>query len=91
MRCRLEKKIILEVNNLNFSYVKHSVFKDANLKIAKSRITAIYGVSGSGKSTLLNIFSLLFRELDDYSISGEVIYNSENILALTQLEKKEEI
>lgn len=77
---------LLEINNLSFSYKTGRkitpVLENVSLPICKNEITAIYGASGSGKSTLLNILSLLYKELEDCDISGEVVYNGKNILSL---------
>ena len=39
--------------NINFSYGKKIIFKNANIEIKKNKITGIIGRSGSGKSTFL--------------------------------------
>lgn len=77
---------ILKIQEVSFAYKNRKqltpVLNKVGLEIKKNKITAIYGASGSGKSTLLNILSLLYKELDDYQISGKVIYKNEDILSL---------
>ena len=69
---------ILTVKNLSFAYNNENVLEDVNMQVFDNRITAIFGSSGSGKSTLLNVFSLLFRELEKFRISGEVLFHADD-------------
>jgi putative ABC transport system ATP-binding protein len=62
----------------NFDY---PLFKNINLTLEKKQSIAIMGISGSGKSTLLNIFCSLLTP-----ISGEVLYDGQNIFNLTKKE-----
>jgi len=77
---------VLDINNVSFAYksgkLTTPVLDNVSLQIRKNKITAIHGASGSGKSTLLNILSLLYKELDDYQIKGEVFYCGSDILAM---------
>ena len=43
------------LKNINFSYKNKKVLENANLKVKKDEIIAIYGESGIGKSTLLKL------------------------------------
>jgi ABC-type multidrug transport system fused ATPase/permease subunit len=45
----------LHIQNLNFNFGDHVIFKNLNLNITKGESIAIVGGVGSGKSTLLNL------------------------------------
>ena len=45
----------IKINELNFSYEKKIIFKNANIKIMKGKSHAIIGPTGCGKSTLVEI------------------------------------
>lgn len=69
---------ILEVKNLNFSYVYGSyskeVLKNINFKVEEGDIVAVIGENGAGKSTLLkNIIMLLPDYTGEIFIAGEKI------------------
>ncbi len=55
-----------------------------DLTIIEGEFTALIGQSGSGKSTLLNMVGAI-----DLPDSGEIIFDSENVLALTENQKSE--
>lgn len=73
---------MIKVENIRKSYGckdnKFEVLKGISLQIADGDFVVLLGASGSGKSTLLNVISGL--EKPD---SGEVVYDKENITALT--------
>lgn len=68
--------MLLEVNNLDFSYTpEQKLFNNLNLRIEKGKIVALAGESGCGKSTLLKlIYGLL-----DWN-AGEIIFNGRKLL-----------
>lgn len=65
--------------NINFSYGKKLIFKNANIEIKKNKITGIIGRSGSGKSTFLKIISGL-ENPKDISISHDGIVSKDNLV-----------
>ena len=66
---------MIQIKNIKKSFGKNEVLKNINLSIKKGEIVAILGPSGSGKSTLLRCINLL-----EEPNSGQIIFNSENIL-----------
>jgi iron(III) transport system ATP-binding protein len=65
--------MLLEINNLYFSYSKEKpLFQNLNLAFEEGRIIALAGESGCGKSTLLSlIYGLLDWESGDIVFDGK--------------------
>lgn len=55
--------MIIEVNNLNFSYAKggRQILKDVELSLSEGEVMSILGPNGAGKSTLLNCIATLLK------------------------------
>lgn len=62
--------IVLEVNNLNFSYISNNkrfkVIDEVSFSLTKGSVLGVLGPSGCGKSTLLGCISGLFTPQDGY-------------------------
>ncbi len=67
---------IIEINHLRKSFGENEVLKDISMTVNKGEVVTIIGSSGSGKSTFLRCINLLEKPT-----GGEIIYNSENVLA----------
>lgn len=65
---------MIEVRNLNKSFDKKIVFKNANLKIEENRIYGLFARNGVGKTTLLKILS---DQIANYQ--GQITYNHKSI------------
>jgi len=50
-------KIVIEANELDFSYGERAIFKDASFFVPGGSKTALIGPNGSGKTTLLNLIA----------------------------------
>lgn len=76
-----EKNVVIDVKNVNKSYVSGSVvtniLKNVNLKIYDGDFVVILGPSGSGKTTLMNIISGL-----DRATEGEINVLGNNLINL---------
>ena len=70
---------IIETRNLNLWYEDFHALIDTNIKIEKNKVTALIGPSGCGKSTLLRCFNRLNDLIPGCRITGEVLFNGENI------------
>ena len=74
-------KVII-ARDLSLAYTNNeTIIKKASFSIDAGSFVFITGASGSGKSTLLNILCSLLTP-----ISGEVIFNDQNIFNLSQKE-----
>ncbi len=52
-----KSKILVQIENGEFSYPGRSIFENINLMVAKKDKIALIGSNGAGKSTLIKIFS----------------------------------
>ena len=67
--------MMLEINNISFTYIDIPVIQEVSFTIEKGQNTAIIGESGCGKSTLLKLIYGLY-DLD----AGVITYNENPIL-----------
>ena len=66
------KKIVVAVNNVTFSYDDKIVLKDFSLNIEAGSFVCLTGESGCGKSTLLRLMNgLLIPQQGDINIDGK--------------------
>ena len=82
---KLNKEILLNVKNLCVRTIENSQHQNlidgVSFDIKKNEIVGLIGESGSGKSlTSLSILGLL--EKNKFDISGEIIFNGNNLLDL---------
>ena len=82
---KLNKEILLNVKNLYVRTLENSKHQNlidgVSFDIKKNEIVGLIGESGSGKSlTSLSILGLL--EKNKFNISGEIIFNGNNLLDL---------
>tara|TARA_B100001093_G_scaffold78781_1_gene69997 strand:+ start:544 stop:1314 length:771 start_codon:yes stop_codon:yes gene_type:complete len=83
MKRNINKKIVIEVNNLRKSFNGNIVLKDINFKLFEGESLAIIGASGSGKSVLLkNIIGILTPD------NGSIEINKTNIVNLPRVQKE---
>lgn len=52
---------IVKIEDLSFSYRRHSVFKNVNISLEKNRIYGLLGENGVGKTTLMRIICGMLR------------------------------
>ena len=72
-------KPIITVNDLNLWYGQTQALKNINIEIPEKSITALIGPSGCGKSTFLKTLNRMNDLIPSVKITGEVLYNGENI------------
>lgn len=69
---------MLNITNLSKCYGDVTALNDVSFDIGESGVVAVIGRSGAGKSTLLRMINRL-----DKPSSGRIVFESEDILALT--------
>ena len=83
-------KDILKINNLSIGTkvdTRLNLVDDISFSVKSGKTTCIVGESGSGKSlTALSIIGLLSPQL---KMSGEILYNNEDICKMSELEIRE--
>jgi peptide/nickel transport system ATP-binding protein len=83
-------KDILKINNLKIGTkvdTKFNLVDDISFSVKSGKTTCIVGESGSGKSlTALSIIRLLSPQL---KMSGEILFNNEDICKMSELEIRE--
>ena len=83
-------KDILKINNLSIGTkvdTKLNLVDDISFSVKSGKTTCIVGESGSGKSlTALSIIRLLSPQL---KMSGEILFNNEDICKMSELEIRE--
>ena len=85
-------KTLLEVNNLNLTFEFNSqvvnAVKKSSFKIKRGECLAIVGESGSGKSVTALTIMRLIRSNSNLKISGDVIYEKEDLLIIQYSSKQ---
>ena len=72
---------IISVKDLNLWYGNNQALYNIDLGTPEKSITAFIGPSGCGKSTLLKTFNRMNDLVKDVHITGEVLYNGQDIYA----------
>lgn len=71
--------MVIEVRDIHKSFDSLEVIRGVSLEVRRGEVMSIVGPSGAGKSTLLQIMGTL-----DRPDSGQVIYDSEDVLRLNE-------
>ncbi len=73
--------VLVDIQNLNFSRGKRTIYRDMSMQVARGKVTAIMGPSGIGKTTLLKLIGgqLLPN-------SGKILFEGMNIPELSRAE-----
>lgn len=74
--------MILEVNNISFSYSKKEILNNVSFKIDKGEIVTILGKNGVGKTTLLEILLSIKK-----AKNGSILLNNKNLEEYSSKEK----
>ncbi|NQU67915.1 MAG: phosphate ABC transporter ATP-binding protein [Candidatus Marinimicrobia bacterium] len=69
----------METLNVTIKYGESIAVNSCSLKFQKNRVTAIIGPSGCGKSTLIRSLNRMNDFIDDFSLTGQVMFAGEDI------------
>jgi phosphate transport system ATP-binding protein len=72
----------IRVTDLDLFYGRFQALLSVSMSIEANRITALIGPSGCGKSTLLRVFNRMNDNIEGVKITGEVLYDENNILGI---------
>ena len=75
----MDKKIKIQVRDLNFWYGENHVLKNVSMDIKENSVTAFIGPSGCGKSTFLKTLNRMNDLVDNAKIEGKVYIDGEDI------------
>lgn len=82
--------MLLEIKDLCTCYLKKSkripALEHISMSLGRSEILGIVGESGSGKSSLAYTLLKLFDESSAKIESGEILFNNENLISLSEKE-----
>jgi len=70
---------IFELKNVTIQYATQVILENENLTISQRGVTCLIGKSGQGKSTLLRCLNRLNDSIDDFSISGDILFSGRSI------------
>ncbi|MBQ4524383.1 MAG: phosphate ABC transporter ATP-binding protein [Lachnospiraceae bacterium] len=77
----MEKKVKIQVRDLNLYYGDNHALKNINMDIKENSVTAFIGPSGCGKSTFLKTLNRMNDLVDNVKITGSISLDGENIYA----------
>ena len=66
--------MLIEIKNLNKTYVNHQALKNININIPKQSIFGLLGPNGAGKTTLIRILTQITQ-----ADSGTILFEGENL------------
>ena len=78
---QMEKKIKIQVRDLNLYYGQNHALHGVNMDIKENSVTALIGPSGCGKSTFLKCINRMNDLVDNVRIEGSIEIDGENIYA----------
>ena len=68
-----------EVSNLDFYYDEFKALKNINIRMERTKVTALIGPSGCGKSTFLRILNRMNDLIDKTRVEGQVLLDGKDI------------
>lgn len=78
------EELVIEARDVSVKYGTKLAIEHISLQVPRNSVIALIGPSGCGKSTLIRCFNRMNDLVPSASVSGEVIYNGENIYASGQ-------
>ncbi|MFA5880488.1 MAG: ABC transporter ATP-binding protein [Candidatus Margulisiibacteriota bacterium] len=83
MAIDIQKKYLIEFNNVSFSYEKEKeLFQNISFKIPENSITGICGLNGVGKSTILKLLLGIYT-----NYQGDILIKNKNLKEISKKER----
>ncbi len=70
---------IFELKNVSLLYDRKEILSNLSVRFEHQKVTSILGPSGVGKSTLFKTLNRLNDSQNDFSYTGEILFNDQNI------------
>ena len=72
---------VFEAHDVSVSYGSKQALSGVNLRIPRSRITALIGPSGCGKSTFIRSLNRMNDSVPGFRLDGQILYHGHDIYA----------
>ncbi len=79
-----DEDMVIESRNVSVSYSEKLAVENVSMQVPRHSVIALIGPSGCGKSTLIRSFNRMNDLIPAAKVTGEVIYNGENIYSPSQ-------
>ena len=79
-----DEDMVIEARDVSVRYGGKLAVEGVSLQVPRHSVIALIGPSGCGKSTLIRSFNRMNDLIPSAEVSGEVIYNGQNIYAADQ-------
>ena len=76
-----DRDLVLEARDISVRYGEKLAIENVSIQIPRNSVIALIGPSGCGKSTLIRCFNRMNDLIPSATVSGEIIYNGNNIYA----------
>ncbi|MGE5283290.1 MAG: phosphate ABC transporter ATP-binding protein PstB [Chloroflexota bacterium] len=80
-RRELPVEAVFEVGEMSVHYGAKRALQGVNMRIPRSRITALIGPSGCGKSTFIRSLNRMNDSIPGFRLGGEVLYRGHDLYA----------
>jgi phosphate transport system ATP-binding protein len=76
-----DRDLVLEARDISVRYGEKLAIENVSIQIPRNSVIALIGPSGCGKSTLIRCFNRMNDLIPSATVTGEIIYNGNNIYA----------
>jgi phosphate transport system ATP-binding protein len=77
----LPVEAVFEAQRVSVAYGSNRALTEVDLKIPRSRITALIGPSGCGKSTFIRCLNRMNDRVVDFNLGGRILYHGQDLYA----------
>ena len=84
-------EVVLEIKDLSLSIEDNQILNNVSLDFYKNKVTAIMGPSGCGKTTLIRCINRMNDFIENYSVTGNINYEKNNLIKLNPILVRQKI